>query len=112
MATQCGHSPQVLDFVLGLGEALDAHLDDVRVSGETSAQAAKPPDLAGVGRSRLARLADGGEHVFFHDGEIVRSVRPRPGRVILWAGAVQHAARPPLPDAGDPRLSIGLEWAI
>ena len=41
MATQCGHSPQVLDFVLGLGEALDAHLDDVRVSGETPAQAAK-----------------------------------------------------------------------
>ena len=34
---------------------------------------------------------DGGEHVFFHDGEIVRWW-PRPGRVILWAGAVRRGA--------------------
>ena len=46
----------------------------------------------------------GGETVFYsEDHEIRRAVRPRPGRVVLFAGGVMHSARPPLPDAGTQR---------
>ena len=54
---------------------------------------------------------DGAETLFYDDdGEIIAAVRPRPGRAVLFTGAVLHAARPPLPDCATPRLSVALKW--
>ena len=41
-----------------------------------------------------------------------RAVRPRPGRVVVFAGPLKHAARPPLPDCHLPRLSLALKWRL
>ena len=61
--------------------------------------------------NRVWKRRMGGETVFFDAaGEIGQSVLPRPGRIALFSGAVQHSARPPLPDVYWPRLTLALKW--
>lgn len=57
----------------------------------------------------------GGETVFYDSNdEIVCSVRPRPGRLVVFDGAIKHAGRPPSRICYAPRytLAIKLERAI
>ena len=61
--------------------------------------------------NRVWKRRMGGETVFFDAaGEIGQSVLPRPGRIALFSGAVQHSARPPLSDVYWPRLTLALKW--
>jgi Rps23 Pro-64 3,4-dihydroxylase Tpa1-like proline 4-hydroxylase len=40
------------------------------------------------------KVEDGGETIFFRDGEIIKSVLPKMGRMVLFDGDILHSARP------------------
>ena len=53
----------------------------------------------------------GGETVFLdaHD-EIAASIRPRPGRLALFDGAIKHAGRPPARICYAPRYTLAIKF--
>lgn len=53
----------------------------------------------------------GGETVFFdqHD-EIAAAVRPRPGRLVVFDGAIKHAGRPPNRICYAPRYTFAIKF--
>lgn len=53
----------------------------------------------------------GGETVFFdaHD-EIAYSVQPRPGRLVVFDGAIKHAGRPPSRICYAPRYTMAIKF--
>lgn len=53
----------------------------------------------------------GGETVFFTDaGEIACAVRPRPGRLVLFDGAIRHVGRPPNRICYAPRYTFAIKF--
>ena len=52
----------------------------------------------------------GGETVFFDEaGEIACSVRPKPGRLVLFDGDILHAGRPPSRICYHPRYTLAIK---
>jgi Rps23 Pro-64 3,4-dihydroxylase Tpa1-like proline 4-hydroxylase len=59
--------------------------------------------------------ACGGETVFYSDdgrADVVKAVRPRAGRMILFFGDIGHSARPPLPHCKDIRLTVAVKYLL
>lgn len=53
----------------------------------------------------------GGETVFFDDqGEIACAVRPRPGRLVVFDGAIPHVGRPPNRICYVPRYTMAIKF--
>lgn len=53
----------------------------------------------------------GGETVFFDaDDEIALAVRPRPGRLVLFDGAIKHVGRPPNRICYAPRYTFAIKF--
>lgn len=52
----------------------------------------------------------GGETVFYDaDEEIAAAVRPRPGRLVVFEGAIRHAGRPPTRICYAPRYTLAIK---
>jgi len=53
----------------------------------------------------------GGETIFFSDdGEARIAVSPKPGRLVLFRGGIEHRASPPMRDCPRPRLTIVIKF--
>lgn len=53
----------------------------------------------------------GGETVFYDAGdEVACSVRPRPGRLVIFDGAIKHAGRPPNRICYAPRYTLAIKF--
>lgn len=53
----------------------------------------------------------GGETVFFDSaGEIACAIRPRPGRLVVFDGAIPHAGRPPHRICYHPRYTLAIKF--
>lgn len=53
----------------------------------------------------------GGETVFYdRDGEVAAAVRPRPGRLAMFDGAILHAGRPPSRICYKPRYTFAIKF--
>ena len=58
---------------------------------------------------------DGGETVFYRDDkswEVIKSVRPKEGRAIIFFGDIYHCARPPLANYRDQRLTLAIKFTV
>ena len=53
-----------------------------------------------------------GETVFFNNGEIIKSIIPRPGRVIIFDGSIEHCARDVRRDVNDLRMVLTFKHNI
>ena len=55
----------------------------------------------------------GGETLFFDDGDDARHVvSPRPGRLVLFDGAIRHAGRPPNRNCYVPRYTLAIKLEV
>lgn len=53
----------------------------------------------------------GGETMFFDsDGEIAHAVQPRPGRLVIFDGAIKHVGRPPNRICYAPRYTFAIKF--
>lgn len=53
----------------------------------------------------------GGETMFFdHEMEVLRAIKPKPGRICIFTGRLWHSARPFLPLCKQPRLTVALKF--
>lgn len=53
-----------------------------------------------------------GETVFYHNGEILKSIIPKPGRVIIFDGTIEHCARDIRRDVNDLRMVLTFKYNI
>jgi Rps23 Pro-64 3,4-dihydroxylase Tpa1-like proline 4-hydroxylase len=51
-----------------------------------------------------------GETVFFDGGEIVRSILPKPGRIVLFESTIEHCARVPTRLVTGLRLTVAFKY--
>lgn len=88
--------------VAGFGDMLFTHVDCLPGQGDLTA---------------LWYMCDrwdvewGGETVFLDaDGEIAASILPRPGRLVIFDGALRHAGRPPARICYVPRYTLAIKF--
>lgn len=53
-----------------------------------------------------------GETVFHRDGDIIRSIIPKPGRVVVFDGSIEHCARDVRRDYNDLRMVLTFKYDI
>lgn len=53
-----------------------------------------------------------GETVFFNDQEIIKSIIPKPGRIVLFDGNITHCARDVRRDVNDLRMVLTFKYEI
>jgi hypothetical protein len=57
-------------------------------------------------------IENAGETVFHKDGDIIRSVIPKPGRVVVFDGSIEHCARDVRRDYNDLRMVLTFKYEI